>query len=104
MSEAAFARWALTPGPQSAPVMGDGATLREVQVPEGHVASRHSHTHEQFLLVTAGSGTLQCAAGEVALAPGTVIHLPAGAWHSAQFTSATVLVEVNLVEAAAKNA
>jgi quercetin dioxygenase-like cupin family protein len=100
MTEAAFARFGLQPGAPASPVIGEGATLREVQVPAGHVAKRHSHTHEQFLLVAAGSGTLQCAAGEVALAPGVVIHLAPGAWHSATFTSATVLVEVNLAEPA----
>lgn len=98
MSEAEFATWQMQPGPAALPVVGAGATLRQVQVAAGHVAGRHSHAHEQFLLVTSGSGTLQCAAGEIALDPGAVIRLAAGAWHSATFTSATVLVEVNLAE------
>ncbi len=99
MSEAAFAKWQFEPGVAALPVMGAGATLRQVQVPAGHVAKRHSHAHEQFLLVTAGSGALQCEAGEISLEPGAVIRLAAGAWHSATFTSATVLIEVNLAEA-----
>lgn len=98
MTEAEFAKWHLAPGLASLPVAGEGVVLRQVQVAAGHVAARHSHTHEQFLLVTAGSGTLQCAAGEVSLDPGTVIRLAPGAWHSATFTSATVLIEVNVAE------
>ncbi len=98
--QAAFALWRMEPGAAAPPLPGAGATLRQVQVPAGHVANRHTHAHEQFLLVTAGSGLLQCEAGEVALAPGTVIRLAAGAWHSATFHEATVLVEVNLAEAA----
>ena len=98
--EAEFTQWSLQPGAVLPPVAGQGATLRQVQVPASRVAVRHTHTHEQFLLVTAGGGTLQCAAGEVALAPGTVIRLAPGAWHSATFTAATVLIEVNLAEAA----
>ena len=98
MIESAFAKWQLTPGPTVPPVVGHGATLRQVQVEAGRVATSHSHNHEQFLLVTAGSGTLNCDAGEVTLAPGVVIHLPARAWHSANFTSDTVLIEVNLPE------
>jgi len=78
------------------PLAGEGAVLRQVQVPAGTVAARHSHEHEQFLIVTAGHGTLHCAAGEVALVPGTVIRLAAGAWHSAVFTAPTVLIEVNI--------
>ena len=98
MTETAFAHWSLLPGPAVPPLAGKGATLRQVQVAAGRVATSHSHDYEQFLLVTAGSGTLQCAAGEVTLGPGVVIHLPPGAWHSANFTSDTVLLEVNMTE------
>jgi quercetin dioxygenase-like cupin family protein len=101
MTESAFAIWNLAPGDAAPPLPGAGATLRQVQVPAGHVADRHSHAHEQFLLVTAGSGRLSCAAGEVELTPGTVVRLAPGAWHSARFETATVLIEVNLTEPAA---
>jgi quercetin dioxygenase-like cupin family protein len=101
MTDAEFAYWQMQPGSAAPPLVGSGATLRQVQVPAGHVAERHSHAHEQFLLVASGSGTLQCDAGEVILAPGTVIRLASGAWHSANFTSATVLIEVNLAKQAA---
>lgn len=98
MSEAAFNHWNLEPGTAAPPLPGNFATMRQVQVKAGYVATRHSHTHEQFLLVTAGDGLLQCAAGEVALRPGTVVHLGPGAWHSATFAADTVLVEFNLAE------
>jgi quercetin dioxygenase-like cupin family protein len=96
MTETSFATWSLAPGASAPPLEGQGASLRRVEVPAGHVAQRHSHAHEQFLLVAAGRGTLQCEAGEIGLAPGVVIHLAAGAWHAAEFETPTVLVEVNL--------
>jgi len=98
MNTPVFAAWSLAPGAIALPVEGQRATLRRVEVGAGHVAERHSHAHEQFLLVTAGGGTLRCEAGEVRLAPGVVVHLPPGAWHSAVFEAATVLIEVNLAE------
>lgn len=75
---------------------GKGAVLRHVDVPAGHEAARHDHPFEQFIQVISGTGVLQCDAGEVKLQPGTVVHLPAGAWHSAVFETDTVLVEVNV--------
>ncbi len=98
MTIGAFAKWKLEPGAETPPLHGDGATLRQVQVAAGRIATRHSHTHEQFLIVTAGSGALQSEAGKVTLAPGVVVHLPANAWHSAHFATDTVLIEVNLSE------
>jgi len=98
MNEAEAAIWQLEPGEAAQALVGEGASLRQVQVAAGTQAPRHSHTHEQFLIVTAGAGTLHCQAGEVALVPGTVIRLAAGAWHSAIFTAATVLIEVNLAQ------
>lgn len=98
MTQSAFATWKLEPGAAMPPLPGDGATLRQVQVAAGRVADRHSHPYEQFLIVTAGSGKLQCEAGEVTLAPGVVIRFPAGGWHSAQYTNDTVLIEVNMAE------
>lgn len=99
MDTVAFAQWDPSgPAPDSLP--GVGATLRQVHVKAGHVATRHSHPHEQFLLVMSGAGRLQCEAGSVPLHPGTVIRLAPGAWHSAEFTADTVLTEFNLAEAA----
>ncbi len=75
---------------------GDGVSLRRVSIKAGATAGRHSHEHEQVVLVLAGTGRLECEAGPVALRPDTVVHLRAGAWHSAAFDTDTVLLEVNL--------
>jgi len=63
----------------------------------GAGATRHSHPHEQFLLVQSGAGRLECEAGSVPLHPGTAIRFAPGAWHSAEFTADTVLTEFNLM-------
>ena len=75
---------------------GDGATMRHIAIKAGHVATKHHHDYEQFLYVATGGGRLQCEQGSVPLEPGTALHLPPGAWHSAEFTADTVLIEVNL--------
>lgn len=75
---------------------GEGAALKQVTIPAGTEAGRHDHPFEQFIQVISGTGVLQCGAGEVKLQPGTVVHLPAGSWHSAVFETDTVLVEVNM--------
>ena len=77
-------------------ILGAGAALKQVSIPAGTVAGRHEHPFEQFIQVISGSGELECEAGRVKLAPGTVVHLPAGSWHGAVFETDTVLVEVNL--------
>ena len=81
---------------QTAELPGQRATLRHVAVKAGHVAQRHHHDYEQFLYVASGHGRLQCEAGTVMLEPGTAVHLPPGAWHSAEFMADTVLIETNL--------
>jgi quercetin dioxygenase-like cupin family protein len=86
-------------GPTPAPLPGTGAELRQVHIKAGHIATRHSHPHEQFLLVLSGAGRLECEAGSVPLRPGTAIRFAPGAWHSAEFTADTVLAEFNLAEA-----
>lgn len=75
---------------------GAGASLVRVKVPAGTSASRHSHPHEQFVQVLAGSGTLETAQGRTPFAAGSVFHFPAETWHAAEFDSDTVLVETNL--------
>jgi len=87
-------------GPAPATLPGAGAAMRQVHIKAGHVATRHSHPHEQFLLVQSGAGRLECEAGSVPLHPGTAIRFAPGAWHSAEFTADTVLTEFNLMEAA----
>ena len=100
MTQASITQWTLSPGADAGPgvVPGDGASLKRVNVPAGRKADRHSHQYEQFVLVMSGAGKLECEAGSVDLWPGTVLHFAPGAWHSAEFTEDTVLVEVNLTE------
>ena len=78
-------------------VQGEGASVKQVEVPAGAVAERHSHDHEQVVVVLEGSGRLECDAGSVDLRPGTVIHFAPHAWHSTVFDTRTVLMEVNLL-------
>lgn len=77
-------------------IPGLGASLKRVQIKAGAVAERHSHPHEQFVIVLEGGGRLECEAGSVALRPDTVLRFAGGAWHSAVFDTDTVLLEVNL--------
>lgn len=79
---------------------GACATMRPVSIKAGRVAARHHHDFEQFLFVASGGGTLQCEAGSIRLQPGTALHLPPGAWHSAVFDTDTLLIELNLNPAA----
>ena len=94
------AHWSPT-GPPRSELPGAGGTLRQIVVKAGQVAARHHHDFEQFLFVASGTGTLQCEKGSISLAPGTALHLEPGAWHSAQFTTETVLIEMNLEQRAA---
>jgi quercetin dioxygenase-like cupin family protein len=87
-------------GPAPAALPGVGASMRQVHVKAGHIATKHRHAHEQFLMVLSGIGRLECEAGTVPLRPGTAIRFAPGAWHSAEFTADTVLLEFNLAEAA----
>jgi quercetin dioxygenase-like cupin family protein len=101
MRNASIAHWDKVPAEGEGPtvrkvIRGQGASLKRVQVHAGASAERHSHPHEQFVLILEGSGSLQCEAGEVELRPGTVIRFGPGAWHSAKFDTDMVLVEVNL--------
>lgn len=95
MDAVAIAQWTNTEAADALP--GAGAAMRQVRVTAGTIAPRHSHAHEQFLRVVSGGGQLQCEAGQVALRPGTAIRFAPDAWHSAEFTEDTVLIEFNLV-------
>ena len=97
MDPVTIAQWD-TAGPAPDTMPGAGASMRQVHIKAGHVAARHSHPHEQFFQVLSGGGQLECEAGSVALRPGTAIRFAPGAWHSAVFPTATVLLEFNLAE------
>ena len=76
-----------------------GVSLVTVTVPAGTEAPRHSHAHEQFVQVLAGTGTLTTEQGARPFAAGSVFVFPAETWHSARFDTDTVLVETNLAPA-----
>lgn len=84
------------PAQGRAELPGAGGTMRQVAVKAGHVATRHHHDFEQFLFVVSGHARLECEAGAIVLEPGTALRLEPGAWHSAEFTADTVLLEMNM--------
>ena len=101
MDQVQSAAWSLdgpAPALALAPLPGAGAALRQVHVKAGQVVTRHSHPHEQFILILSGAGRLECEAGTIPLHPGTAIRFAPGAWHSAEFMADTVLAEFNLAE------
>ncbi len=83
-------------GMAPAELAGTGGVMRRVAIKAGHVATRHHHDFEQFLLVLSGRGRLECEQGSIPLEPGTALNLKPGDWHSAEFMADTVLLEVNL--------
>lgn len=80
-------------------ISGQGGDLKRVSVKAGTIAERHSHDFEQFFMVLEGKGVLHCELGDVRLYPGVVVHFEPEAWHSAEFETDTVLVEVNFAKA-----
>ncbi len=95
MDSITAARWSMD-DPARSELPGSGAVMRRLVIKAGRIAARHHHDFEQFLLVLSGHGRLECEQGGIPLEPGTVLHLPRGAWHSAEFMADTVLVETNL--------
>lgn len=57
-------------------IQGMGASFVMVHVPAGTRAEPHSHPHEQFVHVVAGSGRLNTEQGERTFASGSVFHFP----------------------------
>jgi quercetin dioxygenase-like cupin family protein len=98
MDSVTIEQWPLSGSAPDA-IPGTGATMRQIHITAGTASTRHSHPYEQFLRVLTGGGKLECEAGSITLQPGTAIRFAPGAWHSAVFTEATVLLEINLAEA-----
>ncbi len=91
-------------GAERREIPGDGASLKRIAIKAGTTAARHSHPHEQFLLVLEGTARLQGEAGLCELHPGMVVRFAPDAWHAAEFLTDTVLIEVNLNPPAAPSA
>lgn len=77
-------------------IEGFGGSLVQVCVPAGTTSEPHSHPHEQFVQVLAGTGRLITVQGERPFRTGSLFHFPANAWHSAFFESDTILIETNI--------
>lgn len=75
---------------------GAGAELVRVEIPAGISAPGHSHSHEQFVEVIRGAGTLTTDGVSKPFSEGDVFHFPAGTEHAATFVEETVLLEINL--------
>lgn len=75
---------------------GTGASLVRVEIEAGTKADRHSHSHEQFVQVISGAGTLATEEGRQRFRAGSLFHFPADTWHAAEFDEDTILVETNL--------
>lgn len=75
---------------------GAGAELVRVEIPRGVVAPGHSHSHEQFVEVLKGAGTLTTLEGTRPFKASDVFHFPAGTEHAASFDQDTVFLEINL--------
>ncbi len=84
------------PGVTKREIDGAGASIAMIRVAADMSAGRHTHSHEQFVHVISGTGTLETEQGEWAFGPGSVFHFPAETWHAARFDTETVLVETNL--------
>ena len=95
MPTIAAAHWPMI-GTDRSELPGTHGIMRRVPVKAGHIATRHHHDFEQFLFIVSGGGRLECEQGAIPLTPGTALRLEAGAWHSAEFTADTVLIEMNL--------
>jgi quercetin dioxygenase-like cupin family protein len=79
-------------------IAGRAGDVKRVVVKAGHVAERHSHAFEQFVLVESGTGVLMWEGGEILIRPGVVIHFEPNVWHEARFETDTMLLEVNFRE------
>jgi quercetin dioxygenase-like cupin family protein len=77
-------------------IAGAGTELVRMDIPAGCKAPRHSHPHEQFVQVLAGSGTIETEAGRREFQAGSVFHFPPDTWHAAEMATDTVLIETNL--------
>jgi quercetin dioxygenase-like cupin family protein len=62
-------------------ICGDNAMLVMYFIKEGTVFARHNHPHEQFAYILEGSFRMECDNGTFDLGPGSVLHVPSGAYH-----------------------
>ena len=76
-------------------IAGTGAELVRMEIPAGCKAPGHSHPHEQFVQVLAGTGFIETTAGRQAFKAGSVFPLPARHLARGRDDQRHVLVETN---------
>ncbi|MDP6350967.1 MAG: cupin domain-containing protein [Alphaproteobacteria bacterium] len=76
-------------------ITGENAMLVMYFIADGTVFSRHNHPHEQFAYILEGTFRMDCDNGSFDLGPGSVIHVPSGAYHGGRAVGGDV-VEVDI--------
>lgn len=82
------------PGVRRKLVHGDKAMLVLYHIADGTVFPRHNHPHEQFAYVLEGTFRMECDNGSFDLVPGSVMHIPSGAWHGGRAIGDVVEIDV----------
>ena len=76
-------------------IVGEKAMLVMYFIREGTEFPRHNHPHEQFAYILKGTFRMECDSGTFDLGPGSVMHVPSGAYHGGHAVGGDV-VEVDI--------
>ena len=76
-------------------IVGEKAMLVMYYIREGTEFPRHNHPHEQFAYILEGTFRMECDDGTFDLGPGSVMHVPSGAYHGGHAIGGDV-VEVDI--------
>ena len=76
-------------------IVGEKAMLVMYYIREGTEFPRHNHPHEQFAYILEGTFRMECDDGTFDLGPGSVKHVPSGAYHGGHAVGGDV-VEVDI--------
>ena len=76
-------------------IVGEKAMLVMYHIREGTEFPRHNHPHEQFAYILEGTFRMECDGGTFDLGPGSVMHVPSGAYHGGHAVDGDV-VEVDI--------
>ena len=76
-------------------ISGENVMLVLYRIKDGTVFPRHNHPHEQFAYVLEGTFRMECDGASFDLGPGSVMHVPSGAWHGGRAVGGDV-VEVDV--------
>ena len=75
-------------------ITGENAMLVLYHIKDGTVFPRHNHPHEQFAYILEGTFRMECDNGAFDLGPGSVIHVPSGAYHGGVAVGDVVEVDI----------